>query len=71
MSQKFKNRDKRTDNYLASGHVWQTDSDGYVDVWCLDSDIHNGPRCVNCGYNPCMHCRRDNLKPCTPAVRGK
>ena len=30
--------------------------DGEIDVWVMDSDIHNGPGCQVCWWSCCMHC---------------
>lgn len=47
----------------ANGHVWARDENNHIDVWQLDNDIHNGPRCVNCGRAFCAHCN-DDFPPC-------
>ena len=47
--------DEKVEAYQKSGHIWQ-EEDGYVDVFVLDNNLHNGPKCVKCGYNPCWYC---------------
>lgn len=37
-------------------HDWQRNEDGAIDEWAWESDVHNGPRCKRCGYNPCVLC---------------
>lgn len=36
-------------------HSWKMDG-SEIDVFAIDSDIHNGPRCVVCGFGECEHC---------------
>ena len=38
------------------GHEWQKDEDDTVDIFAMDDGIHNGPKCVKCGYSFCHHC---------------
>lgn len=37
-------------------HVWREDARGSIDIFALEYDIHNGPRCVVCGRSACHHC---------------
>lgn len=37
-------------------HRWQLNEWGEVDMFALDVDIHNGPRCTRCGEGFCHHC---------------
>jgi hypothetical protein len=43
------------------GHVWVKDEDGEVDILAFDVETetqgHNGPRCMVCGYGFCHHCQ--------------
>ena len=50
--------DKKQKAYLNSGHVWETDKQGFIHIFAgkVHQDPHNGPRCKKCGYNPCWHC---------------
>lgn len=52
------------------GHVWELNDDGGVDIFALSDDIHNGPRCVNCGYDFCHHCI-DTIEPCPAAKEAR
>ncbi len=39
------------------GHVWAINEYGFIDLFAYESgQIHNGPRCINCGYGFCHHC---------------
>lgn len=38
------------------GHVWKEDEYGIDSFAGLDSEEHNGPRCINCGYFFCQWC---------------
>lgn len=40
-------------------HEWYLDEDGYIDMWRLDEDYHNGPACSLCGEYICEHCLPD------------
>ncbi|MCP4113804.1 MAG: hypothetical protein GY737_00080 [Desulfobacteraceae bacterium] len=48
------------------GHVWEQEEDyEEVNFFAYNIDFHNGPRCVNCGYEFCHHCiDNENMKPC-------
>lgn len=49
--------DKREYEINPMGHVWETE-DGSIDIFAYSvGSIHNGPRCVNCGYGFCHHCQ--------------
>ena len=37
-------------------HMWARDTNGEIDEWAFDAGIHNGPSCLVCGYNTCVHC---------------
>jgi len=39
-----------------NGHVWETKEDGTINMWSLNNEPHNGPRCVNCQKGFCHHC---------------
>lgn len=45
------------------GHVWRTDSDGYVLYlgYADDEMEHGGPECERCEYWFCQHCSRDQI----------
>lgn len=47
------------DGAIYAKHDWYTDEDGSIDVWRVDSGIHNGPECKRCGYSFCHHCNSD------------
>lgn len=47
------------------GHVWQKDEDGDIDIFGHESDPHNGPVCVRCGYGFCHHCHELPEVDCT------
>jgi hypothetical protein len=53
-----------TKSYITDpkGHEWAL-YDGEVNSFAMDAEFHNGPRCVNCGYSFCEHCK-DEIKPC-------
>ena len=38
------------------GHVWKK-KDGRVDMFALDAEPHNGPRCEKCNLGFCHHCK--------------
>lgn len=40
-------------------HDWELDEDGEIDMFALDFDFHNGPRCRRCHHSFCMHCYPD------------
>ena len=44
---------------VSGGHAFRTDEDGKPDVWASDYGIHNGPVCVVCDENFCVHCEPD------------
>jgi hypothetical protein len=48
----------------AAGHALIRHGDGSVDIWQLDVEYHNGPRCKKCDESWCHHCE-DIIKPCT------
>jgi hypothetical protein len=37
-------------------HDFYKDPLGEVDVWRIESDYHNGPQCMRCGWGACHHC---------------
>lgn len=37
-------------------HDWYIDQDGNVDVWRLEYEYHNGPKCRRCLEAFCEHC---------------
>lgn len=37
-------------------HDFALDTDGKIDIWQLDEDHHNGPRCMRCDESFCHHC---------------
>lgn len=43
-------------------HQWKKDTDGSIDEMAWDCDDyesaggHNGPKCLVCGFDPCVHC---------------
>jgi hypothetical protein len=42
-----------------NGHAWETrdgELDGETYFFAYADGIHNGPRCVTCGYYFCIHC---------------
>jgi len=39
-----------------SGHVWKKIEDGTINMWSLNADHHNGPRCIKCEKAFCHHC---------------
>lgn len=52
------------------GHVWELNDDGGINIFALSDDIHNGPRCANCGYDFCHHCT-DTIEPCPAAKEAR
>lgn len=42
--------------YIESGHTWEEDEDGFINIMASAEGIHNGPKCTKCGYEPCWHC---------------
>lgn len=40
-------------------HDWYLDDEGFIDIWRLDEDYHNGPQCMRCQQFFCKHCNRD------------
>lgn len=38
-------------------HDWVLDQDGDIDIWQLEMDPHNGPRCLRCDRAFCEHCK--------------
>lgn len=38
------------------GHMLLRDNHGNIDVFVLNSGHHNGPRCIRCEWEACMHC---------------
>lgn len=48
--------------FLDSGHDWETDEDGCIDTFAMESGNHNGPRCKKCGYDTCWHCNENPPK---------
>lgn len=48
------------------GHVWQKNEyDDKVDIMAMCYDFHNGPKCINCGYDFCHHCQDGPTIICT------
>jgi hypothetical protein len=52
---------KWTAAFIAAGHEFQMvdPKDGdptRIDWFATCCDIHNGPRCVKCGWDCCVHC---------------
>ena len=46
-------------------HEWARHEDGAIDIFQMDADYHNGPRCLRCNYSFCHHCYRDGYDtPC-------
>lgn len=43
---------------VEGGHAFALDTRGEIDVWALDEEYHNGPRCVTCHTYFCEHCDR-------------
>jgi hypothetical protein len=37
-------------------HRWILDEDGDIDVFQVEGDYHNGPRCADCQLGACEHC---------------
>ncbi len=56
--QKFysNNYEEKQQAFLNSGHIWQEDESGFIDIFAIDSGRHNGPVCTKCGYSICWHC---------------
>ena len=71
MSQKFyilaykKEVDEKQKAYLNSEHTWQEDEKGKIDIFAMNDNTHNGPRCIVCDYAECWHCRPVPPKECT------
>lgn len=54
------------------GHIWKkNDYDGEVDIFAFETDHHNGPRCVVCGYEFCHHCQGRPSISCEEVQRQK
>lgn len=57
--------------WLASNHNWETlggENPGYVDMFAFDNEYHcNGPRCKDCGFTGCWHCKTT----CPPCPKGE
>jgi len=54
-----------------SGHVWETDEDGELEIFAYKrGEIHNGPKCVNCGYGFCHHCQELPGRECSGSTVG-
>ncbi len=46
-------------------HEWKKDEDGNIDLWAMEYEHHNGPRCERCGESYCAHCNPDyDDEPC-------
>lgn len=45
-------------------HDWLKNEDGSVDIFAMDADTHNGPRCIRCNYGYCHHCQTRPTQPC-------
>jgi hypothetical protein len=57
---------------LAKGHDLKRDEDGDVDIFVVDVGYHNGPGCIACGWDACMHCDGiDKIPECTEAARAE
>lgn len=37
-------------------HDWERNEDGSIDIFGMESEFHNGPLCIRCGYSYCHHC---------------
>ena len=37
-------------------HVLKLDKSGNIDKFALDTEHHNGPKCINCKRRLCNHC---------------
>lgn len=44
------------DAMRTKGHMPRVDDDGFLDIWAVNAEHHNGPACEACGWNCCMHC---------------
>ena len=49
------------------GHVWEkNDYNDNVNIFAYSNGYHNGPKCINCGYEFCQHCKCEiNIPVCT------
>lgn len=59
------------------GHVWKTDTNfgiaalGYIDLFAMAAEYHNGPVCANCHYSFCINCEDGPQEDCSsPALAG-
>ena len=57
---------------IANGHNWEVKDYGdekgpFIDFMAADCEgYHNGPKCIDCGFEFCYHCDREGkyIPPC-------